>query len=53
MTIFVQGENFDPDYDRIVAVDATYVCGGAFLPGAPGAYDVKGLRRGGERRTCI
>eukprot|EP00913_Durusdinium_trenchii_P029842 g27965.t1 len=44
VTIFVQGENFDPDYDRIVAVDATYVCGGAFLPGAPGAYDVKGLR---------
>ena len=42
MTIFVQGEYFDPSYDRIVAVDAGYLCGAA-LPSLPGGgYAVKG-----------
>ena len=42
VTIYLQGENFDPSYDRIVAIDAATSCGAA------GAYNVKGTMCLGE-----
>lgn len=47
MTIFLQGEYFDPSYDRIAAVDATYLCGSdALTPLPTDGYPVKGA-------TCL
>ena len=42
VTIYLQGENFDTSYDRIVAIDAATSCGTA------GAYNVKGTMCLGE-----